>query len=123
MKHLKTFHKYGIPVVLLILFSSFFLNSFDWYAYIYDVLISIIFIVFCIREWFEAYKQRKCMWQKASIIGVFFYCFFDIVFVGNYDIIFYDLVQFTTLSIAILSVIYFYIKNEYFYEPNRYNNL
>lgn len=103
-----------MALLYFVITALYFFPEFQIYEniYLYGSEICGASLFFCYREYYEAELRRKCMWQKASIIGVASYCIINIMFVGNYDLEYYDRAQFYSFFIVNCVICFFILVEE-----------
>lgn len=129
MRILRLLYKYGCPLllVLIFLFSTLLYNHI--YFNLYKILNELIgtSILVCLIWIFEGYLRRRCKWYIASVYGLLFNCIINLfVQLRILDFNKYiELFKLTGLTISIIIVIYFILKEEYGinlyrYKPNEH---
>lgn len=112
-KKLKLIYKYGIPFLLGVIMLTYLMRGSVFVMMFYEVIAEAIILSFCFREYYEAFRRNKCMWQIASITGVALYCILNIIYYTNNkneEILEY---QSTAFLLSCSVVIFYLIKDAY----------
>lgn len=110
---IRLFYKYGIAFLYLIIIITYSISGSDFYIRYYEQLSQLFSfgLFFCLYEYASAVVYRKCVWQKGCIVGVTSYCVINILFTGNYEILYYDIAQILSFLVASLFIsTYIYVE-------------